>query len=131
MKKISFIIILLMLLTLTGCSKSQKLTCTATDETTEIKKYSTLDIKIKNNRVKDMKFTVDTIFPESYQNQLQTMANNIKSSKPYMDVILIKDGIRLITNDDPDNSFIGIKMDQEITYNELKEVLELQDYICK
>lgn len=120
-----------MLLTLTGCSKSQKLTCTATDETTEIKKYSTLNIKVKNNKVSDMKFTVDMIYPESYQNQLQAMANNIKSSKPYMDVILIKDGIRLITNDDPDNSFIGIKMDQEITYNELKEVLELQDYICK
>ena len=131
MKKISFIIILLMLLTLTGCSKSQKLTCTATDETTEVKKYSTLNIKVKNNKVSDMKFTVDMIYPESYQNQLQAMANNIKSSKPYMDVILIKDGIRLITNDDPDNSFIGIKMDQEITYNELKEVLELQDYICK
>lgn len=131
MKKIYIFILLIILLTLTGCSKSQKLTCTATDETTDIKKYSTLDIKIKNNKVSDMKFTVDTIYPKTYESQLQQIAESIKANKPYMDVILIKNGIRLITNDDPDNSFIGIKIDQEITYNELKEVLELQDYTCK
>ena len=130
MKKISFIIILLMLLTLTGCSKSQKLTCTATDETTEIKKYSTLNIKVKNNKVSDMKFTVDMIFPDEYRSQLSNMANSIRSSKPYMKVSLINGGIRLVTDNDKD-SFIGIKMNQKITYGELKGMLELQDYVCE
>lgn len=131
MKKIYIIVLFLLLISLTGCSKTQKLTCTASDESSTPKSYSTLNIKIKENKVSDMKFTVDMIFPESYQNQLQSMANNIKASKPYMDVIILKDGLRLITKDDSDDSFIGIKIDQEITYSELKQVLELQDYTCK
>ena len=77
-----------------------------------------------------MKFTVDMIFPEEYQNQLQAMAYNIKMSKPYMQVSVIENGIRLIT-EDANDSFIGIDIGQEITYGELKEVLELQDYICE
>ncbi len=69
-------------------------------------------------------------FKEGNQQDIQSMADSIKASKPYMDVTLINGGIRLVTTDDKD-SFIGIKMDQEITYNELKEVLELQEYVCE
>ena len=113
-----------------GCGNSQKLTCTFDDESEDIKKYSKIEVKVKNDRVADMKFTVDMIFPDEYRSQLSNMANSIRSSKPYMKVSLINGGIRLVTDNDKD-SFIGIKMNQKITYGELKGMLELQDYVCE
>ena len=130
MKKRYIFLLLIIMVTLTGCGNTQKLTCTYSDEKEEIKKYSTIEIKVKEDQVSDMKFTVDMIFPDAYQSQLQNIANNIRMSKPYMQVSIIEGGIRLVTTDDRDN-FIGIKMDQEITYGELKGMLELQDYVCK
>lgn len=113
-----------------GCGNSQKLTCTFDDESEDIKKYSKIEVKVKDDRVADMKFTVDMIFPDEYRSQLSNMANSIRSSKPYMKVSLINGGIRLVTDNDKD-SFIGIKMNQKITYGELKGMLELQDYVCE
>lgn len=124
------IILLILMFMLTGCGNKKTLTCTSTDESSELKKYSTLTIKVKENKIDDMKFVVDIIFPTEYLSQRQAMMNEIKTSKPYMQVVAIDNGIRLIT-EDKNNSFIGIPTDQEITYSELKEVLELQDYTCK
>ena len=78
-----------------------------------------------------MKFTVDMEFPEENTSQLRTIASNIQASKPYMDVYVVDGKVRMITTGDRDDSFLGIKIDQEITYGELKEVLELQGYNCK
>ena len=129
MKK-RFLILLLMLIFLTGCGNTQELVCTASNIEDDIKSYSTLEIKIKENKVSDMEFIVDMEFPSEYQTQLPVIANNIKTSKPYMDVSIVDGKIRLVTKDSA-NSFLGIQMDQEITYGELKEVLELQDYKCE
>lgn len=128
MKKVFLFSALLLLLT--GCGDTKTLTCTASGENGDTKTDSTLVIKVNDDKVSSMKFTVDMIFPEKYQNQLQAMAYNIKMSKPYMQVSVIENGIRLIT-EDANDSFIGIDIGQEITYGELKEVLELQDYICE
>ena len=128
MKKVFLFSALLLLLT--GCGDTKTLTCTASGENGDTKTDSTLVIKVNDDKVSSMKFTVDMIFPEIYQNQLQAMAYNIKMSKPYMQVSVIENGIRLIT-EDANDSFIGIDIGQEITYGELKEVLELQDYICE
>ena len=130
MKK-RFLVLLLMLIFLTGCGNTQKLVCTASNIEDDIKSYSTLEIKIKENKVSSMEFIVDMEFPSEYQSQLVTIASNIQASKPYMDVSVVNGKIRLVTKDDPDESFLGIKIDQEITYGELKEVLELQDYECE
>ena len=129
MKK-RFLVLLLMLIFLTGCGNTQELVCTASNIEDDIKSYSTLEIKIKENKVSDMEFIVDMEFPSEYQTQLPVIANNIKTSKPYMDVSIVDGKIRLVTKDSA-NSFLGIQMNQEITYGELKEVLELQDYKCK
>ena len=129
MKK-RFLILLLMLIFLTGCGNTQELVCTASNIEDDIKSYSTLEIKIKENKVSDMEFIVDMKFPSECQTQLPVIANNIKTSKPYMDVSIVDGKIRLVTKDSA-NSFLGIQMNQEITYGELKEVLELQDYKCE
>ena len=129
MKK-RFLILLLMLIFLTGCGNTQELVCTASNIEDDIKSYSTLEIKIKENKVSDIEFIVDMEFPSEYQTQLPVIANNIKTSKPYMDVLIVDGKIRLVTKDSA-NSFLGIQMNQEITYGELKEVLELQDYKCE
>lgn len=129
MKK-RFLVLLLMLIFLTGCGNTQELVCTASNIEDDIKSYSTLEIKIKENKVSDMEFIVDIEFPSEYQTQLPVIANNIKTSKPYMDVSIVDGKIRLVTKDSA-NSFLGIQMNQEITYGELKEVLELQDYKCE
>lgn len=131
MKKSYIVLFMFMLFCLTGCGDTQKLVCTASNTEDEITSNSTLEIKIRENKVSSMEFIVEMEFPEEYRDQLVTIANNIKYSKPYMDVSVINGKIRLVTKDDPDESFLGIKIDQEITYGELKEVLELQDYTCE
>lgn len=130
MKKSYIILLLVMVIMFTGCSDTKKLTCKSIENKDDKQTDSVIEIKVKDNRVSDMKFTVDMKFKEGNQQDIQSMADSIKASKPYMDVTLINGGIRLVTTDDKD-SFIGIKMDQEITYNELKEVLELQEYVCE
>ena len=106
MKK--YLLLLFVVFMMTGCGNSQKLTCTFDDESEDIKKYSKIEVKVKDDRVADMKFTVDMIFPDEYRSQLADIANS---------------------NDK--DSFIGIKMNQKITYGELKGMLELQDYVCE
>lgn len=130
LKKRWIVIILLVMLSLTGCNSTKKLTCTATDDSSEIKKMSNLNIKVKDKKIKDMKFTVDMIFPDSSQNQRQSYINEIKRTKPYMQATLIDGGIRIVTEME-DGSFIGIDAGQEITISELREVLEIQGYTCK
>ena len=128
MKK--YLLLLFVVFMMTGCGNGQKLTCTFDDESEDIKKYSKIEVKVKDDRVADMKFTVDMIFPDEYRSQLADIASSVRSSKPYMKVSLINGGIRLVTDNDKD-SFIGIKMNQKITYGELKGMLELQDYVCE
>lgn len=130
MKK-SFVLVILIMILCTGCGEAQKLVCTASNTEDEIKSYSTLEIKVRENKISNMEFIVDMEFPQEYQSQLPMIANNIKSSKPYMDVSIVDGKIRLVTEDDYGESFLGIDMDQEITYGELKEVLELQDFVCE
>ena len=128
MKKILLLITFLFIFT--GCGNTQTLTCTASGENDDIKTDSTLVIKVNEDKVSSMKFTVDMIFPDEYKSQLRDIAANVRSSKPYMKVTVLSNGIRLVTEDTND-SFIGIDIGQEITYGELKGVLELQDYTCK
>lgn len=130
MKRYGILVVLLLVLTLTGCSDAKRLTCTSTDESDGTTKFSTLNIKVKDKEVKDMKFTVDMIFPAEAQNQRQTYIDNIKRTKPFIDATLIDGGIRMVTKME-DGSFIGIDAGQEITISELREVLEVQGYTCK
>ena len=130
MKK-KYIWLLSCVVLLTGCGNRESLVCISTTESDEATSYATLDIDIKDNKIYDMEFTVDMEFPEEYTSQLRTIASNIQASKPYMEVYIVDNKIRMITTGDRDDSFLGIKINQEITYGELKEVLELQGYTCK
>ena len=130
MKK-KYMLLLFCIVLSTGCGNRESLVCTSTMESDEATSYATLDIDIKDNKIYDMEFTVDMEFPEEYTSQLRTIASNIQASKPYMEVYIVDNKIRMITTGDRDDSFLGIKIDQEITYGELKEVLELQGYTCK
>ena len=112
-------------------SKNTKsLICTATGTSSDIKTESTLDIKVNNKKIKDMVFTVDMIFPEELLNQRQDYVNMIRQTKPYMRASVTDKGIKLVTTE-RGGSFIGIDTSQEITISELKQVLEVQGYICK
>ena len=62
MKKYLFLLFVVFMMT--GCGNSQKLICTFDDESEDIKKYSKIEVKVKDDRVADMKFTVDMIFPD-------------------------------------------------------------------
>ena len=130
MKK-KYIWLLSCVVLLTGCGNRESLVCISTTESDEATSYATLDIDIKDNKIYDIEFTVDMEFPEEYTSQLRAIASNIQASKPYMEVYIVDNKIRMITTGDRDDSFLGIKIDQEITYGELKEVLELQGYTCK
>lgn len=139
MKKINRTLIIFVILLLLGfgiivylidSQNTKTLICIAEGTSSNIKTKSNLEIKVNNNQIKDMKFTVDMIFPEELLNQRQNYVNAVRQNKPYMSASVTDKGIRLVTKEHG-GSFIGIDTSQEITISELKQVLEVQGYNCK
>ena len=109
---------------------TKTLICKAEDTSSNIQTKSHLEIKVNNKKIKDMKFTVDMLFPEELLEQRQNYVNAVRQTKPYMSASVTDKGIRLVTKEHG-GSFIGINTSQEITISELKQVLEVQGYTCK
>ena len=124
------IVILIIFVSIISSIGTKELTCTATGESSGIKTNSKLEIKVKNKKIKDMKFTLDMILPKDVQNQTHNYINMVRQTKPYMSATYIDNGIRFVTRMQ-NGSFIGIDAGQEMTISELKQVLEVQGYNCK
>lgn len=136
MKKLEIVILILIIIvliitfTIVDSIGVKELTCTAKGKSSDIKTSSKLEIKVKNQKIKDMKFTLDMILPKDQQNQKEDYINMVRQTKPYMSASVIDNGVRFVTKMQ-NGSFIGIDADQEMTISELKEVLEVQGYSCK
>ncbi len=139
MKKRNHTWIIFIVLLLIGCTLSiyiidlkntKTLTCLAEDTSSDIKTKSNLEIKVNNQKIKDMTFTVNMIFPEELLDQRQNYVNTIRQTKPYMSASVTDEGIKFVTKEHG-SSFIGIDTSQKITISELKQVLEVQGYTCK
>lgn len=128
MKNKLIIILLVAMFSLTGCTKTQKLTCQTTSEKDGNVSSSMLTIKIKDEKVINMNLNLDIKLSESQQPYKQYMLEQLKQKTK--NVYTTKDG--LIANFGMGSDYFkSLGLTSEVTYQELKDVLEIQGYTCK
>ncbi len=124
------LLIAFFLVSLTGCGNDhiKTLSCLATNSENGLKTKSDLKITIKDNQVEDMELTLNVVLPDGEQSYKQAMMSQMrqKTSKVYS----TKDGIKAIFGMGS-SYFDAFGITKDASYNELKQVLELQGYTCK
>lgn len=132
MKNRIFMVILLViiLVSLTGCgnSNTKTLKCSATSSQEGRKTMSNLEVKIKNDEVKDMKLTLNIELPEDEQSYKQAMINQMRQKTNQ--VYITNEGIKAIFGMNS-SYFDTLGVTTDASYSELKQVLELQGYSCE
>lgn len=118
------------LITLTGCESqnTKTLTCKTTGEIEDRPSKSTLVVKIKDKEVKDMKLTLEMTLKEEQQPYKQAIINQMKQKTKR--VYSTKDGIKAIF-DMGSEYFNTLGLSKDVSYNEIKQVLEIQGYTCE
>lgn len=105
------------------------LTCTTTGTLYELPSKSTLEISIKNNTLKDINIAVDIDLESKTKEEKNSLIQTIKMEGK-SEVTETENGIRL-TSDMNGSYFTNLGLTKNTSYNELKEVLELQGFTCK
>lgn len=114
---------------LKDAKNTKKLVCSVDSDFQGMKSKINLDIKIKEQKIKDMDIVIDAILPDEYMNQKQEIINSISASGK-MEATSTKDGIRF-TSGIGSEYFKSLGVNINTSYNELKEALELQGFSCK
>lgn len=117
-----------LLITLTGCSSTKTLTCKTTEEKDGRTSNSTLEVKIKDEEVKDMNLTVEMTLSPEQQYFKQSIINQMlqKTNKVYS----TENGIRAIFGMGSEY-FDAFGLSKDVSYSEVKQVLEIQGYTCE
>lgn len=105
------------------------LTCTASGTFYELESVNTLTVKVKNNKIKSMNLAMDVTLPKDYEAQKDALIASIEREGK-MQVTSTENGMMLKTGMGSDY-FKSFGLSTDSSYNELKEVLELQGYTCK
>lgn len=123
------ILIIIIMICVKDAKNTKKLTCTVNSNFHGMESLITLDIKVKNNEVKDINMLIDATLPEEYLNQKQNIINTL-GADGNMTVTSTEDGIRLSTGMNS-SYFKSLGLNTETSYSDLKETLELEGYSCK
>ncbi len=129
-KLMVLLLILIMSVSLTGCgnSKTKTLNCSVTNSQDGRNMTSDLEVKIKNDEVKDMTLTLNIELPEEQQAYKQNMISQMRQKTDR--VYATNDGIKAIFG--MGNSYFDtLGITKDVSYSELKQVLELQGYTCE
>lgn len=114
---------------LKDAKNTKKLVCSVDSDFQGMKSKINLDIRIKEQKIKDMDIVIDAILPDEYMNQKQEIINSISASGK-MEATSTEDGIRF-TSGIGSEYFKSLGVNINTSYNELKEALELQGFSCK
>lgn len=129
-RHIIMIIILVIVLSVFIDSKgTEHLTCTANGTLYESPSISTLEISIKNNVLKDINIKVNVNLTDELKEQKDDLIEMIKMEGK-AEVEKTKDGIRLKSGMNG-SYFTNLGLTKDISYTELKQVLEIQGFTCK
>lgn len=125
----TIIIVALIALIMYSEKNTKTLKCTTNGDFNDMESESTLLVEIKKNKIKDMNITIDVKIPKEYESQKDSLIASIQAQGK-MKASSTKDGMEL-TADMNSGYFDVLGLNKESSYNELKEVLELQGYTCK
>ena len=124
------IIILVMAISFVISNKGvEKLVCTTEGDLYESPSKSTLEISIKDNKIKDMYISIDVKLNDALMQQRDLLIQNIEAQGK-SEVSKIDDGIRL-SSGMSGSYFESMGITEDTKVNELKEVLEVQGFKCK
>ncbi len=128
-KPIVLILLLIMSLSITGCgnSKTRNLKCSATESQDGRTTTSDLEVKVKNDEVKDMTLVLNIVLPENNQAYQQAMISQLRQKTDQ--IYVTNNRIKAVFGMDTYFNALGISKDA--SYSELKQVLEIQGYTCK
>lgn len=107
----------------------EKLVCTTEGNMYESPSKSTLEISVKDNKIKNMYVTIDVKLNDELMKQRDLLIQNIEAQGK-SEVVKTNDGIRL-TSGMSGSYFTSIGLTGNTKYSELKEVLEVQGFTCK
>ncbi len=122
------LILLISLVFLTGCGNTKTLNCSVTSKEEGGETVSNLRIKIKDNKIDDMRLTLNMTLSPEQKAYKQTIIEQMQQKTDR--VYATNDGIKAIFG--MDSSYFdnfGISKDAKI--GEVKQVLELQGYTCE
>lgn len=105
------------------------LTCTTVGELYESPSKSTLEISLKDNKIKDMYVTIDVKLNDELMAQRDVLIQNIEAQGK-SEAIATKDGIKL-SSKMGSSFFTSMGLTSNTKYSELKEVLEVQGFTCQ
>lgn len=151
MKKVmSFLLVLVAVVLLTGCGSGKTLTCTNTEEQNGASMKQTVEMKFKKDKVTNVKMTLETkAVDSSVKEQWSTVSSMLESMYGNTKDV---DGIKVTTkNDDKNFNYtvtvaIDVKkakeedlaeydmtgsLDSEVTYEDMKKDAEASGFTCK
>jgi len=127
-KLITSFFLIIILLSLTGCGNTRTLSCTATSSEDGRITTSDLEIEIGEKEIEDMTLILNVKLPKEEQSSKQAMMYQMRQKTNQ--VTATADGIRAVF--DMGNSYFdSFGITKDVSYSELKQVLELQGYTCK
>lgn len=132
MKARHFIMIIILVIAISFVISNkgvEKLVCTTEGELYESPSKSTLEISIKDNKIKDMYISIDVKLNDELMQQRDLLVQNIEAQGKSQ-VTKIDDGIRL-SSGMSGSYFESMGITEDTKVNELKEVLEVQGFKCK
>ncbi len=129
-KLMMLLLLLIMTISITGCgnSNTKTLKCSATSSRDIGKTTSDLKVKIKNNEVKDMTLTLNVELSKEQQSYKQAMIYQMRQKT---DQVYATDKGIEATFGMGSSYFNTLGITKDVSYSELKQVLELQGFTCK
>ncbi len=125
---LSVIFVVLISIMVYGSGNTKTLKCSAIGSRDGGTTTSDLEVKIKNNVVKDMTLTLQVEIPEDQQEYKQAMIYQMRQKTDQ--VSTTENGIKAVFGMDS-SYFNTFGITKDASYSELKQVLELQGFTCK
>lgn len=127
-KILNTIILVLFVLLLTGCGNDKSLTCSVEETMNGRPTKSELAAKIKDEKIEDMQLTMTIELPGNQIANKQTLMNQLRQKT--RQVYSTNNGVKAIF-DMNSEYFNTLGITPDVSYSELKQVLEIQGYTCK
>lgn len=120
--------LIIVLLSITGCGNTRTLSCSATNLEDGRITSSDLDVEIEDKEIEDMTLTLNVKLPKEQQSYKRAMIDQMREKTNQ--VTATADGVRAVF-DMGSSYFDSFGITKNVSYSELKQVLELQGYTCK
>lgn len=127
------LLLVVALFMVSGCGKEKELVCNTSLTQSGITIEQDVKVKMKGNKVEDVKFDMLVKYPEGYTDeQKNTLYETYKAQESTLDMTAEKadNGVKLTAG--KDSKYLeDVDFDSKIKYDDLKKEYEKKGYTCK